>query len=158
MTQVRGKLLAWVAGLVVFGFAATTTSADQLLTGSITSATGQKLEGVQIAASGGAYSGAAARNPCRPARLRAISPPECAGIRPPQSPGIRAPKSSTETLKQEPPAGSLPAGQTVLVDDGSCPSGQIKRITGGSNINISAGQYIAGGAPRQRKCIKRKYL
>ena len=118
MTKVRGKLLACVAGLVVFGFAAATASADQLLTGSITSATGQKLEGVQVAASGGPYNAPAARNPCRPARLRAISPPECAGIRPPQSPGIRPPKSSTETLNQEPPAGSLPTGQTVLVDGG----------------------------------------
>ena len=38
--------MACVAGLVVFGFAAATASADQLVTGSITSATGQKLEGV----------------------------------------------------------------------------------------------------------------
>src|SRR5258707_5194232 len=46
MTQIRGKLLASVAGLVV-GFAAGGASADQLLTGSITSASCQKLEGVQ---------------------------------------------------------------------------------------------------------------
>src|SRR5258705_5962991 len=50
MTQVRGKLLASVASLVVVGFAATTASADQLLTGSIASASGQKLEGVLISA------------------------------------------------------------------------------------------------------------
>jgi len=50
MTQVRGKLLAGVASLIVVGFAATTASADQLLTGSIASATGQKLEGVLVAA------------------------------------------------------------------------------------------------------------
>src|SRR3984893_9983154 len=50
MIQVRGRPLAGGAGLVVFGFAATTASADQLLTGSITSATGQKLEGVQVSA------------------------------------------------------------------------------------------------------------
>src|SRR6202790_3520537 len=49
MTQMRGRLLASVAGLVV-GFAASGASADQLLTGSITSASGQKLEGVQISA------------------------------------------------------------------------------------------------------------
>jgi hypothetical protein len=79
MTQVRGKLLACVAGLVVFGFAAATASADQLLTGSITSATGQKLEGVQVAASDGPYNAPAARDPCRPARLRAVWAPECQG-------------------------------------------------------------------------------
>src|SRR5271154_1234296 len=50
MTQIRGKLLASVASLVVVGFAATTASADQLLTGSIASAAGQKLEGVLVSA------------------------------------------------------------------------------------------------------------
>src|ERR1700733_5607534 len=41
MTHMRGQLLASVAGLA---------SADQLLTGSIASATGQKLDGVLISA------------------------------------------------------------------------------------------------------------
>jgi virginiamycin B lyase len=50
MTQVRGKLLASVASLIVAGFAATTASADQLLTGSVASAAGQKLEGVLVSA------------------------------------------------------------------------------------------------------------
>jgi streptogramin lyase len=50
MTQVRGKLLVSVASLVVAGFAATTASADQLLTGSVASAAGQKLEGVLVSA------------------------------------------------------------------------------------------------------------
>src|ERR1700758_1953413 len=49
MTQMRGKLLASVAGLVV-GFAAGGASADQFLAGSIISASGQKLEGVQVSA------------------------------------------------------------------------------------------------------------
>jgi streptogramin lyase len=50
MTQVRGRLLASVASLIVVGFAATTASADQLLTGSIASAAGQTLEGVLVSA------------------------------------------------------------------------------------------------------------
>src|SRR6202167_5945431 len=49
MTHVRGQLLASVASLVLIG-AVGTASADQLLSGSITSASGQKLEGVQISA------------------------------------------------------------------------------------------------------------
>ncbi len=49
MTRMRGKLLAGVAGLTV-GFAAGGACADQLLTGSVTSATGQKLDGAQISA------------------------------------------------------------------------------------------------------------
>ena len=50
MTQMRGKLLASVASLVFAGFAATSASADQLLTGSIASTAGQKLEGVLVSA------------------------------------------------------------------------------------------------------------
>ncbi len=49
MTVMRGQLLAGVAGLALVG-AVGTASADQLLSGSITSASGQKLEGVQISA------------------------------------------------------------------------------------------------------------
>jgi len=49
MTHMRGQLLAGVAGLALVG-AVGTASADQLLNGSITSASGQKLEGVQISA------------------------------------------------------------------------------------------------------------
>src|SRR5882762_7264959 len=49
MTHVRGQLLASVAGLVLVG-GMSTASADQLLTGSIASAAGQKLEGVLISA------------------------------------------------------------------------------------------------------------
>jgi streptogramin lyase len=49
MTNVRCQLLASVASVVLIG-AASTASADQLLTGSISSASGQKLEGVQVSA------------------------------------------------------------------------------------------------------------
>src|SRR5580693_1268756 len=49
MTHVRCQLLAGVAGLALAA-AASGASADQLLTGSITSASGQKLEGVQVSA------------------------------------------------------------------------------------------------------------
>jgi streptogramin lyase len=49
MTHIRSKMLASVAGLVALGLAAP-ACADQLLTGSIASATGQKLEGVQVSA------------------------------------------------------------------------------------------------------------
>jgi hypothetical protein len=57
-------------------------------------------------------------------------------------------------LKQEPAEGKLRAGQTVLVDDGTCPPGQIKQVTGGNNM--SSGQYVGGGASRQKRCIDRK--
>jgi hypothetical protein len=51
-----------------------------------------------------------------------------------------------EILKSEPAAGALPAGTTVLVDDGTCPKGQIKQVTGGKRVD---------GVQRQKKCIKR---
>ena len=36
-------------------------------------------------------------------------------------------------LKTEPPMGGLKQGQRVLVDDGSCGSGQIREVTGGNH-------------------------
>lgn len=48
-----------------------------------------------------------------------------------------------QTLKTEPPSGKLSFGSKVLVDDGSCPAGQIKQVTGGNG----------DGIPRKRECI-----
>ena len=45
-------------------------------------------------------------------------------------------------MKQEPPPGGLRRGQMVLVDDGSCPKGQIKQIIAGSE-----------GRKRTRSCV-----
>ncbi len=45
-------------------------------------------------------------------------------------------------LKSEPPSGTLALGQKVLVDDGSCPKGQVKQVTGSVK-----------GVPRQRQCV-----
>ena len=36
---------------------------------------------------------------------------------------------ATRMLKAEPPEGALRKGEHVLVDDGSCPVGQIKEVT-----------------------------
>jgi hypothetical protein len=63
--------------------------------------------------------------------------------------------ASGEVLKQEPPPGQLHPGQKVLVDDGSCPQGQIKQVVGGSNINGATGASIRGGAARQISCVRR---
>lgn len=52
----------------------------------------------------------------------------------------------TQTLVAEPGPGKLAAGVKVLVDDGTCPEGQIKQITGG-NRNA--------GIERKRECIAR---
>jgi hypothetical protein len=55
------------------------------------------------------------------------------------------PDWTTKMLKQEPPIGQLPHGAKVLVDDRTCPAGQIKQVIGGN---------VATGQPRQRSCIK----
>ena len=47
-------------------------------------------------------------------------------------------------LKKEPGKGKIATGARVLVDDGSCPKGQIKEVTGGS-----------GDTGRTRRCIAR---
>ena len=47
-------------------------------------------------------------------------------------------------VKQEPPPGGLRRGQIVLVDDGSCPKGQLKQVIAGSE-----------GRKRTRNCVPR---
>ena len=54
--------------------------------------------------------------------------------------------TATTIVKQEPPAGGLRYGQRLLVDDGSCPAGQIKELVGGKS---------SSGVKRLRRCIHR---
>ena len=37
--------------------------------------------------------------------------------------------ANAEILKREPPMGALKEGQVVLVDDGTCPSGQVNVLS-----------------------------
>jgi hypothetical protein len=55
-------------------------------------------------------------------------------------------QAKVEYLKDEPPKGTLPLGKVVHVDDASCPKGEIKEITGGSQ---------AKSIPRKVRCVKR---
>jgi hypothetical protein len=61
--------------------------------------------------------------------------------------------SAQGIMRREPAAGQLRAGDIVFVDDGTCPKGQIKKVTGGSNV----GNNVAGmvGRNRHKECIKR---
>ena len=54
-----------------------------------------------------------------------------------------------QVLKEEPPMGQLREGQTVLVDDGSCPAGQIKQVIGGNHVKAGGTKHIL----RTYKCI-----
>jgi hypothetical protein len=54
-------------------------------------------------------------------------------------------------VKSEPPMGALKEGQVVLVDDGSCPAGQIKKVVGGNHVKVGGWKNIE----RERSCIPR---
>jgi uncharacterized caspase-like protein len=76
-----------------------------------------------------------------------VSPPAAAPPAPAApSPRAAAPALTKDIVKQEPAIGKLPPGASVLVDDGTCPAGQIKQLIGG---NIGTGQ------PRLRSCVPR---
>jgi hypothetical protein len=55
-------------------------------------------------------------------------------------------------LKSEPGEGQLRPGQRVLVDDGSCPAGQIKEVIGGSDRKYRT-TIRREGSPRSVHCI-----
>ncbi|HEY6257901.1 MAG TPA: DUF6719 family protein [Xanthobacteraceae bacterium] len=63
-------------------------------------------------------------------------------------PGVSRPAEQAPVagaLRQEPAAGSIRTGAKVLVDDGACPRGKIKEVTGGDMASI----------PRLHRCVAR---
>ena len=48
--------------------------------------------------------------------------------------------------KETPASGEVPYGKVVIVDDGTCPKGQVKEITGGSREKAIL---------RQVRCVKK---
>jgi hypothetical protein len=55
-----------------------------------------------------------------------------------------APANTAQILKTEPSIGQLPPGAKVLIDDGTCPVGQLKQVVGGNT---------ATGQARLRSCV-----
>lgn len=51
---------------------------------------------------------------------------------------------SADMPKQMPQDGVLSPGEVVLVDDGRCPAGEVKQVTGGNK---------AKNIPREVKCV-----
>lgn len=49
-------------------------------------------------------------------------------------------------LTEDPEPGTIPHNEIVLVDDGSCPPGQVKELTGGNDSQ---------NIPRKQRCIPR---
>ncbi len=62
--------------------------------------------------------------------------------------------AETKMLTQEPGPGKIGSGETVLVDDGTCPPGQIKQVVGGSNRSVRTGVGQPGRS-REVKCVRR---
>ncbi|WFU13963.1 DUF6719 family protein [Bradyrhizobium sp. CB3481] len=60
---------------------------------------------------------------------------------------LTATATLAQTVSREQDIGDLRLGQRVMVDDGSCPAGQIKEVQGA--------QMTASGVLRTRKCIAR---
>ena len=60
---------------------------------------------------------------------------------------LTASAALAQTVSREQDIGDLRLGQRVMVDDGSCPAGQIKEVQGA--------QMTASGVLRTRKCIAR---
>ena len=57
-----------------------------------------------------------------------------------------AAQAAQPILKDPPKEGEVPHGKVVLVDDGTCPKGEVKEITGGNR---------AKSIPRKSRCVKR---
>jgi hypothetical protein len=75
-----------------------------------------------------------------PAALAAAAP----AATPAPTPEPFAPAFTAQILKTEPPIGQLPPGAKVLIDDGTCPVGQLKQVVGGNT---------ATGQARLRSCV-----
>jgi hypothetical protein len=60
---------------------------------------------------------------------------------------LAAPAGADQVFPREQDIPDLRLGQRILVDDGSCPAGQIKQVTG---TNLTA-----TGITRARKCVPR---
>ena len=61
--------------------------------------------------------------------------------------GALSAQASAQVVSREQDIADLRLGQRVMVDDGSCPAGQIKEVSGAT--------MTANGVVRVRKCIPR---
>lgn len=54
--------------------------------------------------------------------------------------------AETQYAKEKPATGEIPYGKVIYADDGTCPEGQVKEITGGRQDK---------SIPRTVRCVKR---
>jgi len=60
--------------------------------------------------------------------------------------GMAGAAAAQAVVKREPPSGALKRGSVVLVDDGSCPAGQIKEVSAAAGTE----------ARRSRRCVPKR--
>ena len=65
--------------------------------------------------------------------------------------GIGNSALAATVVKQEPPMGAMREGEVLLVDDGSCPAGKIKRVVGGNHTAVGGTKQIV----RTKSCVQR---
>jgi hypothetical protein len=63
---------------------------------------------------------------------------------------LGAAPAQAKILTREPPLGALQEGETVLVDNGQCPKGEIMAVTGGNHVKVGGTKQIV----RTRACVK----
>lgn len=66
---------------------------------------------------------------------------------------LAGPAAAQQIYSREPAKGLIRPGQKVLVDNGSCPRGQILEVTGGTNPGLR-GRH-GQSTERERRCIPR---
>lgn len=65
------------------------------------------------------------------------------------------PAAAQEILRREPAKGALRYGEKVLVDDGRCPRGQVREVTGGRISDRDARRPTTATQSRERRCVPR---
>jgi len=65
--------------------------------------------------------------------------------------GLGTSAFAATVVKEEPPMGAMREGEVLLVDDGSCPPGKIKRVVGGNHVKVGGTKQIV----RTSSCVPR---
>ncbi len=65
------------------------------------------------------------------------------------------PTAAQDILRREPAKGALRYGEKVLVDDGRCPRGQVREVTGGRISDRDARRPTTATQSRERRCVAR---
>ena len=63
--------------------------------------------------------------------------------------GISGIADAQRKVAREPDMGKMRPGERLLVDDGSCPAGQMKLVIGGNHVKVGGNAQVE----RTRRCV-----